>query len=281
MIRDVVAAHLPGYRVRAVEQIGEGLDNLAFEVNGELIVRVSRQPDPARIRGEARLLAAVAGISPVPVPDPVFTDPGSGCLAYFKLDGVPLLELPAGARALHGPSIAGRLGELLGVLHAEPAGRWTELVDLDDQPPAEWRDEAAQTYPAVADWVPVKCRKEIEAFLDAPLPTERDAMVFSHNDLGIEHVLVDPARWTVTGVIDWSDAAIADPARDFGLVYRDLGDVALDAALDRYGFRDRAGLRERAVFHGRCSVFEDLAYGVQTGRQQYIDKCLTAMEWLF
>jgi aminoglycoside phosphotransferase (APT) family kinase protein len=43
--------------------------------------------------------------------------------------------------------------------------------------------------------------------------------VFSHNDLGIEHVLIDPGTWTVTGIIDWSDAAIVDPAIDFGLLY--------------------------------------------------------------
>jgi aminoglycoside phosphotransferase (APT) family kinase protein len=275
MIHDVVAAHLPGYRVRSVEQIGEGLDNLAFEVNGELIVRVSKEPDPARTAAEARLLAAVAGISPLPVPDPVFTDVERGCLAYFKLAGMPLLELPPEKRTAHAASVGARLGELLAALHAVPARRWTDLVDIDDRPLHEWRDEAAHTYLAVADWVPVKSRKKIEEFFDTALPPERDALVFSHNDLGIEHVLVDPIEGTVTGVIDWSDAAIVDPARDFGLVYRDLGEAALRAAVSG------ATLRQRAVFYGRCSVFEDLAYGIQTGRDRYTEKCLTAMDWLF
>jgi len=30
----------------------------------------------------------------------------------------------------------------------------------------------------------------------------------------------------VTGIIDWSDAAIVDPAHDFGLLHRDLGPAA-------------------------------------------------------
>jgi len=51
--------------------------------------------------------------------------------------------------------------------------------------------------------------------------------VFSHNDLGIEHVLGTPATAAVTGVIDWGDAALIDPACDFGLLYRDLGAAAL------------------------------------------------------
>jgi hypothetical protein len=38
-VRDLVTAHLPGYRVRSVTLLGEGLDNVVYEVNGELVVR--------------------------------------------------------------------------------------------------------------------------------------------------------------------------------------------------------------------------------------------------
>ena len=107
--------------------------------------------------------------------------------------------------------------------------------------------------------------------------------MFSHNDLGIEHVLVDPGTWTVTGVIDWSDAAIVDPAVDFGLLYRELGPAAAHAALGSYRAEgdDLAPLAERAVFYARCKLLEDLAYGMGSGRDAYIDKSLAAMAWLF
>jgi aminoglycoside phosphotransferase (APT) family kinase protein len=122
----------------------------------------------------------------------------------------------------------------------------------------------------------------VEAFLAAPPPDSgTDTLVFSHNDLGIEHVLVDPATATVTGVIDWSDAALADPACDFGLLYRDLGPAALAAALTEYRAGDAAALRERTAFYARCSLLEDLAYGTQTGQNAYTDKSLAALEWLF
>lgn len=49
---------------------GEGVDNLAYEVNGELAVRFSKEPDATRraelVSTEAGLLAAVADISPPP-----------------------------------------------------------------------------------------------------------------------------------------------------------------------------------------------------------------------
>jgi O-methyltransferase involved in polyketide biosynthesis len=47
-VRDVVRAALPGFQVRSVVVLGEGLDNIAYEVNGELVVRFSKEPDPRR-----------------------------------------------------------------------------------------------------------------------------------------------------------------------------------------------------------------------------------------
>lgn len=285
--RLVAAAHPSGYRVDLVVPAGEGTDNLAYEVNGELIVRWSKEPDPATwvtgVDREARLLAAVAAISPLPVPEPVFTVPEQGVLAYRKLPGRPLLDLPQPQRSAHGGSIAATLGELLTALHAAPVEQLAALVGVDDQPLAQWRDEAAETYATVAGEVPVAHRRAVEAFLEAPPPAGGWTPVFSHNDLGIEHVLVDPDTGMVTGVIDWSDAAIVDPATDVGLLYRDLGPAAARAALGSYRteVNDLATLEERAVFYARCRVFEDLAYGLQTGRGSYVDKSLAAMAWLF
>jgi aminoglycoside phosphotransferase (APT) family kinase protein len=270
-VRALVAAHLPGYRVESLTRLGAGLDNVAYEVNGDLIVRFGKGTDADR---EARLLTAVGNFSPLPVPVPRFTD--AGCLAYPKLPGVPLLH----ATGVDGVPVAAALGGLLAALHAAPIERMAKLVGSDDLPVAEWRREAAETYASVSANVPSAFRRRIEAFLETPPPEDPEALAFSHNDLGIEHVLVDPVTGAVTGVIDWTDAAIVDPAFDFGLIHRDLGPAALDAALGTYGPAPDE-LRTRAVFYARCSLFEDLAYGLETSRARYVTKSLVALEWLF
>lgn len=286
-VRSVVVTHMLDYRIESVVPLGGGLDNLAYEVNGELVVRFSKETDPARraalVCHEARVLAYVADISPLPVPEPAFTVAEQGCLAYRKLPGVPLLDMPRHQRSAHGTSIAAALGELLTALHAVPTDRLADLVDRDHQPPAEWRHEAAENYVTVAGQVPAAHRRSVEAFLDAAPPNDGCTPTFSHNDLGIEHVLIDPVTWTVTGIIDWSDAAVVDPACDFGLLHRDLGPAATRAAIRSYrtDAHDLAALGERAVFYARCSVFEDLAHGIETGQGKYVDKSLAAMEWLF
>lgn len=198
-VRRVVVTRLPDYQVDSVVRFGEGCDNLAYEVNGELIVRFSKEPDPARrsarVHHEARLLAAVAGISPLPVPEPRFTVAEQGCLAYFKIPGLPLLDMPRPERSAHATSIAATLGELLTAMHAAPVERMADLVSIDDRPLAQWQREAAETSATVAGLVPLVHRRPVEEFLDAPPPDDRYALAFSHNDLGIEHVLVDPVTW--------------------------------------------------------------------------------------
>ena len=47
-----LARHLPGYVVRSMVRLGEGSDNAAYEVNGERVVRASKEADPRR-RSEA------------------------------------------------------------------------------------------------------------------------------------------------------------------------------------------------------------------------------------
>jgi aminoglycoside phosphotransferase (APT) family kinase protein len=282
-VRSLVVAHLPDYHVDSVVLLGEGLENIAYIVNDELVVRFSKESDPeqraVRLRREASVLAAVADVVPVAVPKPRFVAVEQGCLAYFKIPGVPLLSLPRHQWSAHAPSLAAVLGRVLSVIHALP----TDLLETDAQPPEGWRHDAAETYRKVVAHVPVKHRPAVEAFLATSPPDDGYPLAFAHNDLGIEHVLVDPGTSVVTGIIDWSDAALADAAYDFGLLYRDLGPRALDAALGNYrtDLDDHEHLRQRAVFYARCSVFEDLAHGIEKPDDRYVQNSIAAMEWLF
>ena len=132
-IRTLLDRHLPGYEVRSVIGLGEGLDNAAYEVNGELIVRASKETDPAlryqSTQREAQLLAAVAELSTLPVPEPVFVDAEAGLLAYSKLPGLPLMDHPLAEPVRLAPA----LGEFLSRLHQAPLEKVEKLVERDRQ----------------------------------------------------------------------------------------------------------------------------------------------------
>ena len=79
--------------------------------------------------------------------------------------------------------------------------------------------------------------------------------VIAHADLGAEHIL--EVDGTLTGIIDWSDAAITDPALDLARLYRDFGPRFLEALLQAYGPLRHA--MPRVKFFARCAALEDLA----------------------
>ncbi|WP_221447198.1 phosphotransferase [Saccharothrix violaceirubra] len=251
-VRAVLAANLPDLAVTSVVPLGEGLDNVAFEVDGSLVVRFRKDGDVA---AEAAVLRAVAAVSPVAVPVPVFAS--GDRMAYRKLPGVPPAEVDVPP--------PGVLDTLIGFLRVIQALEVDVPVDVDD--PAELLAEAAGRL----GYVPAAYRADVTAFLAAPPPGRDHPVAFSHNDIGHEHVLV--ADGAVSGVIDWTDAAVVDPAYDHGLLFRDLGPAALAAT--------PADLRERAVFHARCALLEDLAYGTEHGIDLYVRKSLASLRWVF
>lgn len=227
-----------------VQPLGAGLDHRVYAVGDALVARFG--DGAAR---EARLLTAIAPLLPLRVPEPVAIDADAGCLVLSRIPGTPLLELPRTARR----PFAAQLRGFADALHAlEP----TADVPEDDTAPEEWLAEARATWAEVRDEVPARTREAIETFLATAPPAPCERRVLIHGDLGAEHVFVDGER--ITGVIDWSDAALGDPAVDHGRLLRDFG----------------SGGGERARFYALCTALEDLSYGLDS----YRTNALAALE---
>lgn len=245
-----LAAHVPGPAV-AVAELGSGLDNTAF-LAGDLVVRVAG--DGHGVLREARLLAVVAAKVSVPVPVVRFADDGNGVLAYPLLPGRPLLGRPAPGGLAH------RLGRFLRELHAIDPAAVDGLVPVEDIAPGGWLPDLDG--PA-----------GLLRVLHGTVPPPATRRVLAHADLGAEHILEQAGD--ITGVIDWSDAAVTDPALDFARLYRDFGPRFLTQVVDAYG-----GLPEgdgpRIVFFARCAALEDLAYG-----GEHAQAAARGLRWLF
>jgi aminoglycoside phosphotransferase (APT) family kinase protein len=274
-IRALLSRHLPDYQVRTLRRFGHGLDNLVYEVNGELMARRSKAADPETTLQEVARLAAVKELSPLPVPDVVFADEESGVIAYRKLPGTPLNQT-------HVPDperLAEPLAAFLSALHNAPPGKMREVAPLDVYPAPTLLQDAELDYRDVAGHVPPEERELVERFLRETPPDEPRSLCFCHNDLGAEHILVDAN--TITGVIDWTDAAITDPAHDFALIYRDLGPEILDRTLSHYEGHLDDDDHARVRFYARCALIEDLAYGLSTGPRHYADSALAHLARTF
>lgn len=280
-ISAALARHLPRLRLRSIVELGSGLDNVAYDVNGELVVRQRRDPDLVRrstgVRREAALLTAVAAWSTLPVPEIVFVDESAGVISHHLLPGRPLLDRPDVDPARLAPA----LGSFLSRLHRVPPEDLAGLVDHDDAPPQAWLEETSIAYREIASYVAAADQSRIEDFLATPPPPESPAVVFCHNDLGAEHLLVGGEPASVTGVIDWTDAALADPAHDLARPYRDLGPAAFEVLLAHYDQQLDPATLARTQFFARCALVEDLAFGLSTGDRRYSDAASSRLPTIF
>jgi aminoglycoside phosphotransferase (APT) family kinase protein len=280
--------------VAAVNQEGSGWDHVAWRVDAvdgtAWIVRVAQGPHEDDWAESIRREVAVMGLArqrlgPI-VADAVVLDEASRCLAHRRLPGAALQELVAHdavpAAALD--RLAGEIGGLVATIATIDPAASPEPIPRDEDSIDAWRGELPRFVSAIDHLLTATERAAVERFLAgaSPPPPDPAERVLCHNDLGAEHVLVDPSTLTVTGVIDWTDAAIADPAAEVGRLLRDLGALRLDAVLDGLGDSGahRAGLVERGWAYARCLVLEDLAYAVEH-RPELVPFEHASLGWLF
>jgi aminoglycoside phosphotransferase (APT) family kinase protein len=163
--------------------------------------------------------------------------------------------------------LAVRLGRLIAAVGSIDPSRAAAAIPFDDAGWKPWFEELPGRLDAARAAIPPSAVTAIERFAEAPrLPfPPRSELVLCHNDLGGEHVLVDPVTWSITGIIDWTDAAVGDPAADVGRLVRDLGRESAGGVLDGMAVagRHRASLAARAQCYARLLIVEDLAYALQ------------------
>lgn len=239
---------MPGRPITSVRILGQGEDNTAVVINRRFILRIPKNRRVAgMIRREARLLAALRRRLPIQVPAPervggLRSLDGWPVLLYRRIpgSGVSWSRLSPGAYR----GLIHDLRPILGQLASFPA-RLSSQLGVPGRTAGEWRTEMRGFHRylrrAVFPLIPTDDRAELEARLSGF--TENDANfqfrpTLLHTDLHSEHVLWAGHR--VSGVIDWGDAEVGDPAREFAQWAAHFGtrDVSR-LAENRVGPRDR------------------------------------------
>jgi len=228
-----------------------GPENTTFSVGDIIVRRSDRIAEQAR---EVALLGALAAAVSVPIPTPLFHDASEGAFAYRRLPGTPLLLCDERGSA----SVEEGLVEVLRALRgAEPVRR----LPTDAYPNEEMHRDAVRHFAEVRGHLTVEQAVAVAHFLAEDPPAERGDTAPQHNDLGAEHILVD-RDGNLTGILDWTDAARTDPARDIGSIYRDLGPDLAFRVSEALGQPVTADESARIRFFACCRWIEDVAYAV-------------------
>lgn len=267
-----------------------GWDSVVLEVNDTLMFRFPRPNRPdveAQLEKEIALLPELARTLPLPVPqfDYICDDgPGAGrrFVGYRKLAGV---QLRSDNPALAQPQqITRQLGEFISCLHRFPVERAAQLK-IAPVSTADWRqrfrDLTAQVCGDVVPLLEPALRAKAAALWEGFVAAEAHFLfrpVLIHSDLNSDHILYDESSGKLTGVIDWGDVKIGDPAMDFADLLHTYGRAFVDVVLARYQLERDATFWQRVAFYADAMPFYEVLYGLIEGDEAHVQHGLDRVQ---
>lgn len=247
----------------APDDFDGGWDNRVTLVDGRWVHRTPRFPDrEPQLRRESALLPWLAPLLPLPVPVPqvLSEDPFTVRHAYLPGDRCP------GASPAHGSAIGG----FLRALHA---------VDVADAMRHGARD--AGTTHAETCATLSRMERDVLPLLPPHVATAGAALLermaspppratVVHADLGPEHIRVVDEQ--VTGIIDWGDSCIGDPALDLAWTTRGSEPAFAEAVAASYD--GDAPTLARALDWHLLGPWHEVLYGLGEGGPAFVESGL-------
>jgi aminoglycoside phosphotransferase (APT) family kinase protein len=240
-----------------------GWDNQVRLVDGRWVHRTPRYADrEPQLRREAELLPWLAPQLPVPVPavEVVSDDPFTVRHPYLPGTRCP------GTSAAHGPAV----GAFLRALHDVDAEEAVRHGARDaDASYAELRETFDRMERDVLPLLPAHVAHLGGALLER-LRTRPSLATVVHGDLGPEHIRVVGDE--VTGVIDWGDSGVFDPALDLAWTTQGAAPAFADAVVAAYA--PEQDLLFRARDWHLLGPWHEVLYGLGSGGPEFVDSGL-------
>ncbi len=287
-LKDAARGAWPERRLQKFRVHDGGWANLVLEADESIIFRFPRRREVAEGLGfEVRALELLAGHLSVPIPTPVrvatLRDPaGWPFIAYPKLPGLPLSS-SGPVDSLGWRRLNKFVDTLLQELAAIPP---RSLLRIGAAPgsPSAWGDRFRRLQRRFAghgaSMTPPSLRRAIAQqferfYLD--LHGAHYRAVPTHRDLGPDHILWDPVTSRPTGVLDWEDLCLGDPAFDLtGL--RTVG----RSGFARWARKRRAGadisFDARLGFYARIAPIHGVIHAAETRDSRWLRAFLPRLE---
>nr|AIA15074.1 Phosphotransferase enzyme family [uncultured bacterium] len=258
--------HIPP--VTTASWLGEGDFCFCYLVNGEYVLRFAKHAtaSAANVR-EACVLSVIAPLLSVAVPQPeargINNETGEQ-LQYYPLVPGTILEsevlesLPPAVQA----SLIAQMADFMRQVHAIPL----EAVSACGIPTFQTLTHFGEVMERARDTLRPHLTDAVwnhhEALLARATANPRFdhyTPVLLHGDLSPDHFLADLDTGKLTGVIDFGDVCIGDPAWDFVYILEDYGADVLTAFLAHYDSDNAAFLAEKVRTYQHLN---NVAYGV-------------------
>lgn len=278
-VRGALGDQFPELALRTIDYLGSGWDYDAYLVDRRLAVRFPRRAEVAeRLDQEAAILrlvrsslecglpmpeiatpeSAVPDIVPaeIAVPEIIMRGQGSTHFPHAFFGHVFIPGVAADNPAAHASTdLAVDLAQALTLIHSITPESASAIGIGNEEECCKTRFsdtfDCVQKADGIRDFMP-----DAYAWLLGRPPVPRDypgPPRFIHHDFSLRHILIDRGTGRLSGIIDWSDAALGDPALDFVSLVLWRGWDFTDSVIRLYrpalddGFRDRLRFLARTL----------------------------------
>ena len=107
---------------------------------------------------------------------------------------------------------------------------------------------------------------------------------FIHGDLGGWNILYDREAMKISGLLDWGNASVSDPAMDYSELVYDYGNefsTVFMKYMNGTGIKFHKGFLKRSDFYVRISGIIDALYGIEKQDDAYLKHGLDEIERAF
>ncbi|HDR4905294.1 TPA: aminoglycoside phosphotransferase family protein [Bacillus cereus] len=236
---------LPNLSIHSYKQNEEGWDNVAVIVNDELLFRFPRKQEYAmRIPLEKELCTILTqSLQEIEVPQYQLiykneSDEVPLCSYYTLIHGEPLkTETVATLEDTELQAIITQLATFLAVLHSIPLNEVTTLCFSIEKTCTYWKELQTKLNQYLTTNLTSLQKLALNRLFEnffACLATSTFQNTIIHADFTHHHILFNKQTKSISGVIDFGDAQIGDPAFDFAGLYYDFGDEFTTSVYEQY-----------------------------------------------
>jgi len=136
------------------------------------------------------------------------------------------------------------------------------------------REWAIRSLPRLEGSLPPALLQECADLLHdtARQPPEHDGPPrLLHFDYDADHILIDPTIGRATGIVDWADASVGDPAWDFARVWAWQGEDFVSAMMREYRHPLDDGVWGRIRYPCVWLGLANVEHGERTRQAQYVE----------
>ncbi|HDR6298349.1 aminoglycoside phosphotransferase family protein [Bacillus cereus group sp. RP37] len=270
---------LPRLSIYSYKQNEEGWDNVAVIVNDELLFRFPRKQEYAiRIPLEKELCTLLScSLHKIEVPKyHLFykkdTDTIPLCSYYTLIHGEPLkAEIVAKLDEKERKIIITQLATFLAALHSIPLKRVKTLRFPIEKTLTYWKELQTKLNQYVTNSLTSSQKLSLNRLFEnffTCIDTSTFQNTLIHADFTHHHILFDNQNKTVSGIIDFGDAQIGDPAFDFAGLYYDFGCEFTTSVYEQYStlisHHDPLLIHRITTFYQYSPLLHNIIYNFET-----------------